>query len=161
MSDYFAKIDAWKAKKDDEAYQAAVKAENEYWEAQKKVGQFWPRVNEACKIFEKCLENGIKFNTDFYASRVGTKVGFFKKFLFNNITRHYDEVIRFGWYVPRGGLDFNHLLLTEEGSVECSSCDAIIKTDTKPTAYIINSRINDIEPFLTRFYKELDKILEN
>lgn len=161
MSDYFTKIDAWKAKKDDEAYQAAVKAENEYWEAQKKVKQFWPRVNEACKVFEKCLENGIKFDTDFYASRATGKVGFFKKCVYNNITNKYDDVIRFGWYIPLTGFGFNHLLITEDGSAECLSCDTIKKAGTKPTAYTINSHINDIEPFLSKFYKELDKFLEN
>lgn len=160
MSDYFTKIDAWKAKKDDEAYQAAVKAENEYWEAQKKVKRFWPRVNEACKVFKKCLENGIKFDTDFYASRAAGKVGFFNKCVYNNITQHYDEVIRFGWYIPLTGLGFNHLLITEDGSAECLSCETIKKAETKPSAYSINSHINDIEPFLTKFYKELDKILE-
>lgn len=160
MSDYFTKIDAWKAKKDDEAYQAAVKAENEYWEAQKKAKQFWPRVNEACKVFEKCLKNGIKFDTDFYASQAAGKVGFFKKCVYNNITQKYNDVIRFGWYVPLAGFGFNHLLITEDGSAECLSCDAIRKADTKPTAYTINSHINDIEPFLTKFYEELDKILK-
>lgn len=162
MSDYFTKIDAWKARKDEEAYQAAVKAENEYWEAQKKIKQFWPRVNEACKIFKKCLENGIKFDTDFYASLSTCKVGFFNKCVYNNITKKYDEVIRFGWYKPLGGLGFNHVLITEDGSAECLSCNAIKEDDeAKPCAYSINSHINDIEPFLTRFYKELDKILEN
>lgn len=161
MSDYFSKIDAWKARKDDEAYQAAVKAENEYWEAQEKIKQFWPRVNEACKVFEKCLENGIKFDTDFYASRAASLVGFFTKSVYNYTARRYDNVIRFGWYMPKGGLEFNHLLLAEDGLVECLSCDAIRRADTKPCAYTINSHINDIEPFLTRFYKELDKILEN
>ena len=161
MSDYFAKIDAWKKKKDDEAYQAAVKAENEYWEAQEKIKQFWSRVNEACKIFEKCLENGIKFDTDFYAGRTTHEVGFFNKCIYNTITQKYDEVIRFGWYMPKGGLGFNHLILTEDGLIECLSCDAIRKADTKPCAYSINSHINDIEPFLTKFYNELDKILKN
>lgn len=159
MSDYFTKIDAWKAKKDDEAYHVAVKEENEYWEAQEKIKQFWPRVNEACKVFEKCLESGIKFDTNFYASTAPNKIGFFRKCIYNNITRKYDDVIRFGWYKPLG-LGFNHLLLTEEGLVECLSCDAIRKADTKPSAYSTNSHINDIEPFLTKFYEELDKILK-
>lgn len=159
--DYFTKIDAWKARRDNEAYQAAVKAENEYWEAQEKIKQFWPRVNEACKVFEKCLENGIKFDTDFYANSAANKVGFFTKSVYNYIARGYDKVIRFGWHIPKSGLSFNHLLITEDGSAECLSCDSIKKANTKPCAYTINSHINDIEPFLTRFYKELDKILEN
>ena len=161
MSDYFTKIDAWKAKKDDEAYQVAVKEENEYWEAQKKIRQFWPRVNEACKVFEKCLKSGIKFDTDFYASRAANEVGFFNKSVYNDITRKYDDVIRFGWCKPLDGLGFNQLLMTEDGLAEYLYCDFIRKAETKPSAYNINSHINDIEPFLNKFYEELDKILES
>ncbi len=153
--DYFTKIDAWKAKKDDEAYQAAVKEENEYWEAQEKAKQLWPRVSEACKVFEKCLENGIKFNADFYASPT-TKVGFFIK-----CDAKYDAIICFGWCILNGCF-YNHLILTENGFMECQSCELLKKDDkAKITAYTINSHINDIEPFLAKFYKELDKILEN
>ena len=156
MKDYFAEIDAWKKRKDDEAYQAKIKEENEYWDAKEKLKQFYPKIEEACKIAQKCRDNKIDVGDFFISYR---NVCFFSKLVGPND----DENVFFGMTKrDSDGRPLKHLIVTKDGLTPYRTSARLIEEwdDYTPSAYEINKVIKNIPDFLLTFYDFLDKKLK-
>jgi len=152
--DYFAEIDAWKQRKEDEDYQAKKKAEEDFWAAQDKLMEFWPQAEKICKLADKCYSYNINIGNWFYTSIIN-KISLIKKSLY--INHKYED----HFFVGMRHFNNSELIITENGLEMVSSCTGFIRQDGKIFASNVNEIINQLPKFITEFYKKLDEILKN
>ena len=160
MRDYFAEIDAWKKKKDDEEYQAKVKAENEAWEAQEKLKAYWPQIKEICELAEKCDKNGLSLNgNNLFGNTVyaGLILKAFPTETYGRNDHHY----YFGYKHKSVGFSETEFLMTEDGLVKTDNCQLFKKCKTQNVgASEVNCLLKQIPDFISRFYGTLDYYLK-
>lgn len=149
--DYFAEIDAWKQKKDDEAYQAKKKAEEDFWNANDKLIKLWPQVEKVCSLTEKCESYNINLNC-FYTR---TGISIVEKSV--RINGSYENRFFIGMHGSN-----SDLIITEDGLKKVSTCKGYIEQEnSKLFAFEVDNILNQLPNFFTKFYEKLDEILEN
>lgn len=154
MEDYFAKIDAWKKKKDEAERQALLREERELKEAQQELRDNWLTIKKVCDLADKCREAGISLDGRGLLAYGSWRIGLDLKYV------RGDRKDDYRYYLAAFMPDASEVIVTENGAIRVPNCMRLELDKAKElSAFTVREVVEKIPGFIEKFYKTLDKIL--
>jgi len=155
VEDYFAKIDAWKKRKDEAERQAVLREKQELEEAQRELRDNWLTIKKVCDLADKCREVGIPLEGRDLLVHGSWRIGLALK-----CVRGDGRADDYRHYLAVSMSDASEVIVTENGAIRVPNCMRLKLDETKElTAFIVREVVEKVPGFIEKFYRELDKIL--